>query len=270
MRACALFNRSRASAKARTALQQSWLSQADLGFSCPAQCHPNTSGQSQHRTQAVPVSSHAADAADERYSRVPRASSAFADWHTIRHIVSRDYSPCKKAGIGEGRVMLRAAVICMAASTILVGCASARLEHASAEMTACKKQFPTGPQTNHVALARCTNDVAAKYWDDPLNRDLLNLVAAKRIAIATQVDQGKISEQEGDVLSAQAAADANSVLQQRKNASGLVAGQQAAAFGNSLQQAGAALQSIGPPPPQTMTCTSMPWGGPGGLRTTCQ
>ncbi|HML07365.1 MAG TPA: hypothetical protein VK430_04455 [Xanthobacteraceae bacterium] len=141
--------------------------------------------------------------------------------------------------------MLRVAVFCMVVSTSLVGCASVKLDQAAAEMAACKNQFPTGP---HVAVARCTNDVAARYWDDPANRDLLNLVAAKRVAIATEVDQGKLSEQEGDVLAAQAAAEANSALQQRRNAGGLVAAQQAAAFGSSLQQAGAALQSIGSSP----------------------
>lgn len=166
--------------------------------------------------------------------------------------------------------MIRGLIVCIVVSSALVGCASGRLDQAAAEMAACKKQFPTGPQTNHVALARCTNDVAARYWDDPANRDLLNLAAAKRVAIATQVDQGKISEQDGDVLAAQAAADANSTLQQRRNSSTAASATALRSTGNSLQQAGAALQSIGPPPPQTTTCTSMPLGPPGSLRTTCQ
>ncbi len=144
-----------------------------------------------------------------------------------------------------------------------------------AETAGCKEQFPTAPRRNHVAQARCLNEVAARYWTDGANRDLLELFVTKRLAIATQMDEGKISEEDGEVAIAQARADANSELQQRQNAKGAVYAQQAAAAAvmqqataNSLQRAGAALQSINPPPAAMTTCMSTPWAG--GVRTTCQ
>jgi hypothetical protein len=142
----------------------------------------------------------------------------------------------------------------------------------------CRQRFPTTPRTNHVALARCLNEVAARYWPDQSNRDLLELFVAKRMAIAAQVDAGKISEPEGEVLLAQARTEIVSTAQQRQNAHGLVAAQQQAAdaasvqaTANALQQAGAALQAAGappPPPPHPTTCLSQPWAG--GVRTSCQ
>lgn len=137
----------------------------------------------------------------------------------------------------------------------------------------CRQQFPTAPRTNHVALARCLIAVQVRYWGGT-DRDLLDLFAAKDIAISTQMDEGKITQEDGNVLIQQAWSDMVSGAQQRANANRPVFAQQAAAMStantaNSLQQAGAALQAIGAPPRQPMTCTSMP--GYGGVRTTtCQ
>jgi hypothetical protein len=51
-----------------------------------------------------------------------------------------------------------------------------------------------------------------------------------------------------------------------QNAAMSAASMPPANVGNSIQQAGVALQAINPPPPTT--CTSTPWVG--GIRTTCQ
>jgi hypothetical protein len=166
---------------------------------------------------------------------------------------------------------------------VLAGCAAqqaAKLRaqaqaQAEVDLSNCKQQFPISPRKNHVAQTQCLNEVLRRYSTDAGTRDLVELLAAKQIAIATQLDQGKISEQDGDVLIAQARTEAVSATQQRNNANGVVAAQQEAAAAsamqaraNSLQQAGAALQAIGAPPTPTTTCMSTPWAG--GVRTTCQ
>jgi hypothetical protein len=163
--------------------------------------------------------------------------------------------------------MVRAIALC-AAAFALSACGAMRVQQAAklhaqadAEAASCHQQFPTGPLKNHVALAECLNGVNSRYWPDPATRDLLDLFNAKRIAIATQMDQGKISEQDGNVLMAQARTDEVSAIERRNNARGIVAAQQATAsaaqwnaVGNSLQRAGAALQTASPPPPQTTQC----------------
>jgi hypothetical protein len=98
-----------------------------------------------------------------------------------------------------------------------------------AEVEACKQQFPTAPRKNNVALSRCINDVNGRFWTDQVNHDLLDLYAAKRIAIATQMDEGKISQEDGQVLIEQARSDAITQIQQRVNANQSVAAQQQAA-----------------------------------------
>jgi len=98
------------------------------------------------------------------------------------------------------------------------------------EIADCKAQFPVAPRKNNVNLARCWNEATDRYIRPTgADLDLLALLAAKRIAIATDMDAGKITQEQGAVLMAQAGADAVSEHERRMNAKGSVAAQQQAA-----------------------------------------
>jgi hypothetical protein len=148
--------------------------------------------------------------------------------------------------------VLKGIAICFVA-LMLAGCGAVLAEKQAEEAAKqradqeannadCRKQFPTAPRINHAALARCLNDVAARYWTDTANRDLLDLYAAKRLAISTQMDEGKVTEEEGQLAIAQAATDTTTAHQQRVNAENVVATQQ-----------GSADAAANPPPPTPPT-----------------
>lgn len=104
------------------------------------------------------------------------------------------------------------------------------------EIAQCKQLYPTSARKNNVAFARCVNVANDNFFrPSGQNLDLLDLFAAKRIEIATQMDSGKISQEQGDVLIAQARTEATTELQRRVNNNQMVAAQQ--------QQANAAMVS---------------------------
>jgi hypothetical protein len=102
-------------------------------------------------------------------------------------------------------------------------------EQVQAEYSACLQQFPAGPRHNNVALARCLGEVDVRHWTDAANRDLLDLYLFKRIAVATRMDQGSVTQEDGAALIAQTQTEAISEYQRRTNADRSTAAQQQAA-----------------------------------------
>ena len=95
---------------------------------------------------------------------------------------------------------------------------------------ACKAQ-----NTKAVARAVCANGVVDRYLrpGNP-NPDLVDLLAAKRIALAEKVDAGTMTEADATAAFAQAKADATSEARRRQASASIADAQQRAALQASL------------------------------------
>jgi hypothetical protein len=95
------------------------------------------------------------------------------------------------------------------------------------EIADCRLAYPVAPRKNNVALARCINEANSRHMK--AHPDIGAALAATRIAIATKMDAGKISHEEGEAQIAQARAQANSELLRRETSIASVMAQEEAA-----------------------------------------
>ena len=117
-------------------------------------------------------------------------------------------------------------ILIIAACLTLCACSATKAQQQAEQLAAmrakqqaafdeCKVKYPTAPRKNNVAYARCVNDVNAAYVTS--NPDIADLLAVKRVAIATQMDEGEISQENGEALIAQARSEAVAELQRRQS-----------------------------------------------------
>jgi hypothetical protein len=87
----------------------------------------------------------------------------------------------------------------------------------------------------HVPRARCVNDADDKYMR-PTYRygDLLDVLEAERVAIATKIDAGQLSQADGQLEFAKARSELVSSEKARQNQEQMIQLQQAAVINSSL------------------------------------
>ena len=148
------------------------------------------------------------------------------------------------------------------------------VDQSKAAIAACNTQIPAGNPKTEVARTRCINEAfSIQLPTFGTDQDLAQAFMAERMAIAEQVQNGKMTVAQGDAATAEKWSQSVSESQNRHNATmtararavGAIAQVSAASAANTAAQA-SLMQASRPAVNPSVTCTHFP----GSITTTCQ